>query len=97
MLQNEIIKPQVSLAANGKSFYWASHFLSPNVAYNAASLYAFCRLLDDMADGDIPNGHEHLINIQNTKAFHSIKQHELPSVGCKHDISIFARSQLSFT
>ena len=63
MLQNEIIKPQVSLAANGKSFYWASHFLSPNVAYNAASLYAFCRLLDDMADGDIADGPARLNNI----------------------------------
>ena len=28
--------------------------------------YSFCRVLNDMADGDIPNGHEHLTDIQNT-------------------------------
>ena len=30
----------------------------------AAKLYAFCRLLDDMADGDIENGPQRLINIR---------------------------------
>ena len=63
MIQNDILKPQVSLAANGKSFYWASHFLSTQMGYNAARLYAFCRLLDDMADGDIPDGPERLTRI----------------------------------
>ena len=48
--QNEVLKPQVSLSVNGKSFYWASHFLSPQMGNNAAHLYAFCRVLDDMAD-----------------------------------------------
>ena len=56
MVLNEKLKPQVSLAVNGKSFYWASHFLSSQMGYNAARLYAFCRLLDDMADGDVPDG-----------------------------------------
>lgn len=56
MSQNDIPKPKVSLAKNGKSFYWASHFLSAQMGYNAARLYAFCRVLDDMADGDIYDG-----------------------------------------
>ena len=30
----------------------------------AAKLYAFCRLLDDMADGDIENGPARLANIR---------------------------------
>ena len=30
----------------------------------AAKLYAFCRLLDDMADGDIENGPERLVKIR---------------------------------
>ena len=62
-VQNETLKPQVSLAVNGKSFYWASHFLSTQMAYNAARLYAFCRLLDDMADGDIYDGPARLARI----------------------------------
>ena len=63
MVLNEKLKPQVSLAVNGKSFYWASHFLSSQMGYNAARLYAFCRLLDDMADGDIPDGPKRLTRI----------------------------------
>lgn len=62
-VQNETLKPQVSLAVNGKSFYWASHFLSTQMACNAARLYAFCRLLDDMADGDIYDGPARLARI----------------------------------
>ena len=62
-VQNETLKPQVSLAVNGKSFYWASHFLSAQMACNAARLYAFCRLLDDMADGDIYDGPARLARI----------------------------------
>jgi phytoene synthase len=62
-VQNETLKPQVSLAVNGKSFYWASHFLSAQMGYNAARLYAFCRLLDDMADGDISDGPARLARI----------------------------------
>ena len=33
---------------------------------DAAQLYAFCRLLDDMADGDIDNGPERLLQIKKT-------------------------------
>ena len=62
--QNEVLKPQVSLSVNGKSFYWASHFLSPQMGNNAAHLYAFCRVLDDMADGDITDGPKRLIRIR---------------------------------
>ena len=63
MILNEKLKPEVSLAANGKSFYWASHFLSAQMGYKAARLYAFCRLLDDLADGDIPDGPARLSRI----------------------------------
>ena len=66
MVQNEIITPQVSLAINGKSFYWACHFLSVEMGYNAARLYAFCRILDDMADGDIPDGPARLSRIHSS-------------------------------
>ena len=62
-VQNETLKPQVSLAVNGKSFYWASHFLNAQMGCNAARLYAFCRLLDDMADGDISDGPARLARI----------------------------------
>jgi phytoene synthase len=52
------------LAANGRSFYWASRLLGRQMAGNAARLYAFCRVLDDMADGDIEDGAQQLAIIQ---------------------------------
>ena len=44
------------LAAHGKSFHWARRFLGPVAARRATLLYAFCRFLDDIADGDLPGG-----------------------------------------
>ncbi len=62
----EVSDPELVLATSGESFHWAKRFLGKKMGYDAARLYSFCRVLDDMADGDIPNGHEHLKNIQNT-------------------------------
>ncbi len=39
-----------TLAANGRSFYWARHFLGETHASRATRLYALCRHLDDLAD-----------------------------------------------
>ena len=55
-MSNESLTSEQSLAMNGKSFHWARRFLGARTGRDAASLYAFCRLLDDMADGDIENG-----------------------------------------
>ena len=55
-MSNETLTSEQSLAANGKSFHWARRFLGDRMGHDAARLYAFCRLLDDMADGDIENG-----------------------------------------
>ncbi len=38
------------LQKNGKSFYWASWFLTRAQAQHAQRLYAFCRYIDDIAD-----------------------------------------------
>lgn len=54
----------ISLQKNGKSFYWASQFLGRKMAQDAARLYAFCRVLDDMADGDIKDGPTRLEQMQ---------------------------------
>ena len=64
MIRNETLTPQGSLAANGRSFHWASRFLGARMGRNAARLYAFCRLLDDMADDDIPDGPARLACIE---------------------------------
>ena len=63
-MSNEELTSEQSLAANGKSFYWARRFLGQGMGSDAASLYAFCRLLDDMADGDIENGPARLAAIR---------------------------------
>lgn len=57
---NEELPPELSLARNGRSFNWAKRFLGNEMGKNAAKLYSFCRLLDDMADGDIPHGEARL-------------------------------------
>lgn len=63
-MSNENLTPEESLAANGESFYWAKKFLGNKVGKDSTHLYAFCRLLDDMADGDIENGPTRLIGIK---------------------------------
>ena len=63
-MSNENLTPDESLAKNGESFHWAKRFLGKKMGTDAAKLYAFCRLLDDMADGDIENGPERLIKIR---------------------------------
>lgn len=45
------LKESISLIKlNGKSFYWASLFLTKGTTEEAIILYSFCRLLDDLAD-----------------------------------------------
>lgn len=63
-MSNENLTPDESLAQNGESFHWAKRFLGHKMGTEAAKLYAFCRLLDDMADGDIENGPARLVNIR---------------------------------
>ena len=64
MHPNEKMRPSQSLAVNGRSFHWASLFLAPGTRDRAAQLYAFCRVLDDLADGDIPDGAARLTSLQ---------------------------------
>ena len=64
MSTNEDLSPKISLAKNGKSFNWAGRFLGVQAGRNATRLYGFCRVLDDMADGDIENGPDRLLQIR---------------------------------
>ena len=64
MYSNESLSPERSLAHNGKSFHWARRFLGEKVGGDAARLYSFCRILDDMADGDIEHGPKRLRRIR---------------------------------
>ena len=54
--ESESLDPKAALAAYGKSFNWARRFLGHKMGSDAAVLYRFCRVLDDMADGDIIDG-----------------------------------------
>lgn len=56
--------PKQVLATHGKTFYWASLFLGTELAERAAKLYQFCRFVDDLADGDLPNREESLADIR---------------------------------
>ena len=58
------LQPQQVLARHGKSFYWASKFLGAELADRAAQLYLFCRYVDDLADGDLPDRQESLEDIR---------------------------------
>ena len=65
MAKNEFMTPHQALAANGKSFDWARRFIGEQMGGDAAILYRFCRVLDDMADGDITDGPRRLVTIRN--------------------------------
>jgi len=66
--KSELMTPRQALAANGKSFDWARRFLGQRMGGDAATLYRFCRVLDDMADGDIANGPQRLTTIRDDLA-----------------------------
>ena len=43
-------EPEKIMARHGKSFYWASQVFSKNMLKRVATLYTFCRYVDDLAD-----------------------------------------------
>ena len=61
---SETMTADKTLAVCGKSFHWARCFLGQNMGTKAAQLYQFCRVLDDMADGDIEHGPKRLGRIR---------------------------------
>ncbi|MGB1900922.1 MAG: phytoene/squalene synthase family protein, partial [Candidatus Puniceispirillaceae bacterium] len=61
---SETMTADKTLAVCGKSFHWARCFLGQHMGTKAAQLYQFCRVLDDMADGDIEHGPKRLGRIQ---------------------------------
>ena len=61
---HDLSQPEQILATSGESFFWARRFLGRKMGHDAAVLCSFCRVLDDMADGDVPNGPEQLVQIQ---------------------------------
>ena len=61
---SETLAPKKALATYGKSFHWARRFLGNRMGGSAARLYQFCRVLDDMADGDINDGPHRLSMIR---------------------------------
>ena len=55
VLQSAVVEESTSvLATHGRSFRLASHFLPRHCRASAAVVYAFCRLVDDLAD-EAPN------------------------------------------
>ena len=61
---SETMTADKALAVYGKSFHWARRFLGQHMGMKAAQLYQFCRVLDDMADGDIEHGPKRLGRIR---------------------------------
>lgn len=57
------VDPLLVLAENGKTFNWARRVLGADMGLAAARLYAFCRHIDDIADGDVKGGKEMLLAI----------------------------------
>ena len=79
--------PTEVLKNNGRSFYWARFFLTKESSDKATELYAFCRYLDDIADGDLPGGLTKLrwlrdqitgalpVTDPHVSAFHTLTEH----------------------
>ncbi|MFM1886138.1 MAG: hypothetical protein RL026_1295 [Pseudomonadota bacterium] len=53
MMHMAMESPDQVLARHGRSFHWARHLFGRREAALATRLYAFCRSLDDIADGDL--------------------------------------------
>ena len=82
---HDLNQPEQILATSGESFFWARRFLGRKMGHDAAVLYSFCRVLDDMADGDIPDGPAHLRQIQSLLkqgewTQHPVLKHHAPLV-----------------
>ena len=98
-----VAEAETALAVNGRTFHWARRFLGAHQGHNAATLYSLCRLLDDMADGDIKDGPQRLLQIEQDLLFmrHN-KNHKAsdPAFAAyqpfltNHDISLTALSHL---
>jgi 15-cis-phytoene synthase len=50
MSEEKTLQPQAIMNAHAKSFSWASRFLTRGTRRQAAHLYAFARLMDDLVD-----------------------------------------------
>ncbi len=57
-------KAKKLLSVHGKTFNWASYFLTPSSRIKAVALYAFCRRLDDLVDCAEDIDHESLRSIR---------------------------------
>ena len=82
---HDLNQPEQILATSGERFFWARRFLGRKMGHDAAVLYSFCRVLDDMADGDIPDGPAHLRQIQSLMkqgewTQHPVLKHHAPLV-----------------
>jgi phytoene synthase len=90
--------PKKTLAQHGKSFYWASLFLGPSLALRAAQLYQFCRFVDDLADGDLPERKESLTDIRAGLEGHHkpvcSEIEEFLQLAIENDISLIAAREL---
>ncbi|MEC7089325.1 MAG: phytoene/squalene synthase family protein [Candidatus Thermoplasmatota archaeon] len=83
--EHDLDNPEKILATSGESFFWARRFLGKKMGHDAAVLYSFCRVLDDMADGDLPDGFKHLSTIQASLEKgewndHALLRHHVPMV-----------------
>jgi phytoene synthase len=96
--QSDNISSRKLMANHGKSFYWASLFLGSKLANSAAQLYKFCRFVDDVADGDMPDRQALLENIRAC-----LNGHNQPAdseidaflnLAAKHNIPLIAASEL---
>jgi len=50
------LEPTNTVRWNGRSFHWAARFMRAETARDAATLYTFCRRVDDLGDGHPPRG-----------------------------------------
>ncbi len=80
-------KAMETLASHGKTFYWASFFLSVKQARAAAKLYACCRALDDIADSTTHSNATKHQSLQDLKL--KLENHDLP---CDHALAQALRS-----
>ena len=64
----QVVNAQAVMDTHAKSFSWAARFLSSAARHDAAQLYAFARLADDLADeehlGSLPQRMQQLAGLR---------------------------------
>ena len=94
------MKKQVQIIQKyGKTFYWASFFLEKSIKLRLFSIYAFCRRIDDLVDGNKKNQYKNFKDNFHKKIeeFVNLEKKFYPTKAIVNQFMLGQQSDLSHT